>query len=678
MSVVPAGGPRELPSNFFINRIVDEMALKEKLQGEEDVRCDTCVRDDPGIVLCLDCAEFLCNTCFEHHKYSREYQGHQTMLLKEIRSEKINVNVRPKVKPLLCQEHDMELNFYCETCEQLVCHYCTTKEHFEHDHNTVKKMASKHRAQLDKIIEPVEKMTDELAQAHKKISSTRDRIGSQATEIERKVDDYYEQIWQRLQQQREDVKKELHGVSTQKKKEVSIQLEQMEYTQAQLESVKELNNAVKSGSDQEALLGIKQVAEDVKRLTCDYTKLESKAVESANMEFVPAEEHKVSLPQFGYLLYDDADPLNTEVDVMKQVLVGNRVSISITPKDSHNRRPKPSTITVQAQAKAESVVAVPIKDNQDGSYTASFVANKSGEIKLSITINGRYFQGSPISVQIRQHSTLDKPSKIVNDGGKIGQPWGIAFGKDGVWAVVDFCNNCVCTYDSQDQLIRKIGSSCVGNGQFNRPEGLGFNADNHLYVVENGNHRVQKFDIDGSYLLQFGKRGSGKGELSHPVGITVHNDRVIVADNGNHRISVFQCDGQFSQTFGSGLLMNPWDVAVTNSNQIIVAEWGHHCISIFTLDGYYVNNIGTQGSNRGQLNHPSGVAVDLYGFIFVADSDNHRISIFDKDGGFIHCFGSSGSSDGHFSSPRGITCSPSGSVYVSDHNNKRIQIFSDY
>jgi len=62
----------------------------------------------------------------------------------------------------------------------------------------------------------------------------------------------YEQLHRRLQQQRENLK-ELCEVSTQKKKAVSLQLEQMEYAQAQLDSVKELSEAVKSGSDQEAL-----------------------------------------------------------------------------------------------------------------------------------------------------------------------------------------------------------------------------------------------------------------------------------------------------------------------------------------------------------------------------------------------------------------------------------------
>ena len=78
--------------------------------------------------------------------------------------------------------------------------------------------------------------------------------------------------------------KELHEVSKKKKKSISLQLEQMEYTQAQLESVKELSEAVKSGSDQEALFMKKKVVEDMKRLTSDYNKLKTEPVKLDNME----------------------------------------------------------------------------------------------------------------------------------------------------------------------------------------------------------------------------------------------------------------------------------------------------------------------------------------------------------------------------------------------------------
>ena len=134
-SAIPTGGIKQLPGSIFINRIVGEIALKQKVLGDQDV-CDLCIKEDPAVVMCFDCGVFLCNLCYEYHKYNREYHSHSMSQLKELRAEKKDIIVRPKTKPLLCQEHEMELLFYCDTCEQLVCHYCTTTDHNDHQYNT--------------------------------------------------------------------------------------------------------------------------------------------------------------------------------------------------------------------------------------------------------------------------------------------------------------------------------------------------------------------------------------------------------------------------------------------------------------------------------------------------------------------------------------------------------------
>ena len=683
-SAIPTGGIKQLPNNFFINRIVDEVALKEKVTGEEDVRCDLCVREDPAVVLCFDCGVFLCNHCHESHKYSREYQGHTMSQLKELRAEKKDVNVRPKAKPLMCQEHDLELNFYCDTCEHLVCHYCTTTDHNGHKHNTVKKMANKHREEMDKIIEPVGEMIAELSKAHHNITATGKKIQIQATEVDQQIDDHYDRLQLRLQQQREELKKELQEVSIHKKKAVSLQLEQIEQNQAQLESMKELNSDVKSGSDQEALFMKKQVTEDVKRLTNCYKELKTEPVESANMQFIPVEENQNGFPQFANVFYSDADPLNSVAENIPPVVCINKdISFTIVTKNAqgHVCSKGGSKVIAQAQSSTTGVVVpVAIRDNQDGRYEACFIAKQTGKVKLSVTINWRHIKGSPYSVSVhRNYLALDVPSKVINDGGRMGELWGIAFGKDGMWAVADITNHCVYIFDSQDQVVAKFGTRGNGNGEFNLPAGVAFDGDNHLYVVDNGNHRVQKFDDSNKYMLQFGSYGSNNGKLSYPVGITVHNNRVYVADQGNHRISVFQCDGNFIHTIGqSGQLSYPFDVAVKNNNLLLIAAHDNHCIPIFTLDGNYVSKFGTHGTSRGQLSNPTSLTIDMYGFILITERGNNRVSVFDKDGVFIHCFGSKGSTIGQFSFPYGIALSPNGTVYVSDRYNKRIQIFSKY
>ena len=675
--VVPSGGVKQLPNNFFINRMLDEVALKRKVEGEEEAKCDLCVRGDAVEVLCLDCGAFLCSRCFDNHKYSKEYHNHNMMPLNELRSKKEGITIKPKSKSALCQEHELELNFYCETCDQLVCQYCIMKDHLKHDHDTVKKMATK---ELDKIMEPVEKMIEGLSVACKKVRNTRDKIGVQADDIDKEIDRYYEELHRRLQQQRDELKKELHETSRQKKKEVTVQLEEMEHTQAQLESIKELSGAVKNGSDQEALLLKKQVVDDVKGISDSYNKLNIQPVQSATMEFVPVDKYKKSMPHFGYMYSDDVYPINCEgLGIPKIISNGNKVNFKIATKDQRNClcQKGGSKVVIQAQPSNGDVTPVEVRDNKDGSYSASFVANQVGEVKLSVTIKGQHIKGSPFNVKVHgKYNTIDKPSKVINEGGRMGEPFGIAFAGDGMWAATDFSNHCVWLFDKHDKLIRKFGSNGTGIGKFQKPLGIAFDTNNCLYVTDHYNHRVQKFEISGAYILKFGTPGSGNGQLKFPVGIVVHNGKLYVAEYGNNRTSVFQLDGQFSCIIGSGHLKSPDYIAVSANDQLLVANRGHHCISMFTLDGNYVGKFGTKGTGLGQLGTPTGIATNMHGYIFVSEIENHRVSIFDKYGVFIHIFGLKGSGHGQFSEPRGIAISPIDDIYISDRKNKRIQIFS--
>ena len=591
-----------------------------------------------------------------------------------MQSKKEEFNLQPKIKQLLCPDHStLELDFFCETCDQLICHYCTTNEHNGHVHNSVKKMANKHRKELEKIIEPVEKMIVDLSASRQKVLATGKEIDAQTTEVDQQIDLYYEELHQQLQQQREELKRKLQEMSTQKKKAISLQLEQMEYSQAQLESVKELNDAVTNGSDQEALFAKKQVTSDVKRLTECYKKLDTNPVELATIEFVPVKQYKESFPQFGQLYDERAVPDHCEVTgIPLQLLVGNMVEFKIITKNRINAHCSKggSHIIAQVQSRRGDVVPVEVKDNKDGSYSASFVANQVGEVKLSVTIDGEHIKGSPYNVMVcRDYKSVGKPLKIVNDGGNMGYPFAIAFGRDNVWAVTDCNYYCVHIFDGQDQLVRKFGSSGSGNGQFSNPRGLAFDANNNLYVCEWSNHRVQKFTINGEYLLQIGSYGSGNGQLSNPIGITIHNDRLYIAEYSNSRISVFQLNGQFCSIIRSGQLNCPYDVTVSGSGHLLVANCSNNCIISFTLDGTYVGRF-----DKGQLSGPIGLTTDLHGFILVTDANN-CVTVFDKDGVCVSHFGSNGSANGQFSDPYGIAVSPNGNIYVADYSNKRVQVF---
>jgi len=391
------------------------------------------------------------------------------------------------------------------------------------------------------------------------------------------------------------------------------------------------------------------------------------------MEFVSS---KQPFPQFGQL-FTDIDPAMSEiVNLPNNVLAGEKVEFTIITKyhNGHRCSRGGSQVSVQIESNNGEVTVVQVRDNNNGSYTASSTAKHGGKVKVSVSANE---QQGPYSVYVTDYTKVTKPSKTLNNGGTMGKLWGIAFGsKNGVWAVADNTECCVYMFDGLDNLIKKIGSYGSGVGQLNDPCGITFDCNDHLYVADYGNHRVQKFDVSGDCIFQCGGYGSQDGQLNGPRGVTVHDGKLFVADRENHRISVFQTDGSFCCIIGKENVGWPYDVVVNVNNQLLVADYCNHCIHTFTLDGHYIMKFGVQGSGVGQLYHPCGLFVDCNGFIFIAEYHNSRVSVFNKDGKYIHHFGSYGNGIGQFQRARGVALSPYHKVYVSDFNGKRVQIFS--
>ena len=650
--------------------------LKHKPEGETELKCDECGDDnDPVVALCVDCELYLCQDCNKVH--SKKNKTHDIVSLRLVTGEE--AAGQPTRKVLYCPTHQKnELDYYCKTCDKIVCLYCTVKDHVGHSHDIVEKTASEHRNVLMKIITPVEEMSKNLSKAEANIVSTQEKIKEQASEIDQEIDKCYVEQLQELNKHHKQLKKQLQDAVSKKEKALKEQLNGVTSLQDELTGIKELHEGLEKTPDHKVFSTKKQDVETrMQKVSEQYKSLNTQPVEYDNFEFVPAKSYSFLLGN----LFTFANPHTSEVINLPGIAYcGHKVEFKMVAKDSKGKNCTKggSQVSVQLKSFTGDVTAGEVSDNNDGSYMASFVAEQVGEAKLSVSINGEQIKGSPYSIVVRNYQTIDKPCKTVNDNGSMGEPWGVAFGRNGLWAVADKSNHCVYILDDKDQLVRKFGSHGSNNGQFSNPHGVAFDSHNRLYVVDNGNHRVQKFDTNGNYLLQFGSKGASDGQLNNPHGVTVHKDKVYIADYTNKRISVFQTNGKFCISFGSDQLGGPIDVTVNANNHLLVADHKNSCIHTYTLDGHYVGKFGTRGSGRGQLDSPFSLTIDSNGFIIVADTGNHRVSICNKNGSCIHCFGSIGSANGQFTNPFGIAISPNGSIYISDSDNKRIQIFSDY
>ena len=397
--------------------------------------------------------------------------------------------------------------------------------------------------------------------------------------------------------------------------------------------------------------------------------IDFKPIECANTKVIRGSE---PLPQV-VKHFVTVDSLSFEVkDFSSSIQPGQKVMLEIITKDSKgDNYPRGGCeVAAVAEARTGERKTAQIVDNNDGTYTVDYIAQKVGEIDISVFVNGKEIKKSPFKITVQENINFNKETLVTNPD--FDQLWGIACSSNGMWAVVDFMKHCVYVYDSQDRLFKKFGGRGSNSGRFIHPCGVAFDSTNELYITDRNNHRVQKFDVNCNYLLQFGGEGAAEGQLNYPVGITTHQDKVYVADRDNRRISVFQNDGKFYGVIGQCQLSGFFDITININSEILVADWRHHCIHVFSRDGHYINDLTLhKGNDSLKLEDSCSLTTDSDGYILIADPNNHCISIFDNTGNCLCCV----KSDSHFKFPHGIDIDCNSNIYVSDSGNKGIQIF---
>ena len=675
-TIVPAGGVKDLPSNYFIDNLVSKLILNYKLENETELRCEECDEDDSVVVFCTDCKLFLCHYCKESHKYSKSHCSHDLISLTELRSNKDLIQSKSKFPT--CQEHDIELEYYCETCEKLVCVQCTG-EHEDHKYDVVKKFAYKHQNELKEVTAPIEVIIQDLSKLNDSIEGVRTAMRQKGDEISEEVDLYYDEVIEKLLEQKAEIKQQVRETVLQKDKALTGQLEEAICTQEDLINVKRIRDAIQENSDQEILSASNQLVYSLLRLTEKCDKLGCEPIESANIKVTPVND---PLPQV-VKHYTTIDSLFFRVKHFNNpVQRGQMAMLELIARDCKgNYYPRGGCeVTLQLESSVGEMITTQIIDSNNGTYMICFTAQQVGEISLSVYVNGHEIEESPFRIMVQEAPI--KPNKIITShDDSFGQLRGIACSHNGMWAVADWSKNCVHIFDSQDRLIKRLGSRGNRSGQFICPFDVAFDDNNELYVTDSHNHRVQKFETHGNYLLQFGGKGADEGQLNHPTRITTHHNKVYVADRQNNRISVFKNNGKFCTFIGQRQLSQYFDITININSEILAADWGHHCIYVFTLDGFYANEMSVcKGIGGLALQYPCSITTDSNGFILIADTStfNHCISIFDMIGNCICCFGSKGSNDDQFKSPRGIAIGPYGNIYLSDTGNNRVLIFSAY
>ena len=686
-TVLPqATGVSGLQSAFHIHHLLEIKDALEKVKEPQKVKCDKCKTPQPATSYCRDCGEFICATCTTVHKQWVAFAKHEVVAMEQFESKVKQLDVLKKVT-LYCPLHQgKELEIYCETCEELICHNCIVKKHRDHHYDLVSDTFEKHKAEITTSLDKVEEKLGLTNEALEQLDVRSQDLDDQQAAIEENIQRERKLLIEAIEARTTELMGKADSYTKMKKKNLAAQRYELETVQTQLAScLSFVRDSLKGGSEGEVMKMKNGVMKQMKEMTDNFKPDMLPPCENANVNFTSSLPIQVNqLQQFGrvYLKIASPEKCYATGKGLETAELGERATAVLNVVDEKGKACAVAVESLSCELVSETTGEkkdCSVKKTGDSQYEISYQPASRGRHQLHIKVEGDHIKGSPFPVTVKLPvKKLGTPIKTISG---VNRPWGVSVNQKNGVIVSESGGHCVSIFSPAGEKLQSFGSEGSGHGQFNGPRGVAVDDGGNILVVDESNHRIQKFTSDGKFITAVGKRGNKPLEFITPVDVSIHplNKKVYITECGNDRLQILNPDLTFSSSIGSlggdnGQFSLPWDVACDSTGNVYVADSGNHRIQVFTAEGEYLRKFGKKGSGNGELNWPSSITIDSDNVVYVTEKNNHRVSVFTCEGKFLTSFGSKGSGPGQFDNPRGAAVDKNGVVCVSDYSD-RLQFF---
>ncbi|XP_076352429.1 protein brain tumor-like isoform X2 [Tachypleus tridentatus] len=614
-----------LLSNYAVSNILEANAMEEATQS-----CTGCKTKENNVVArCVDCANFLCSNCVMAHQFMHCFEGHRVLTMGEFQNNKDDINHK---KPIFCSHHKLKtLDFFCWTCNVVICSDCTIVEHPQGMHNIdhLEDIEYKHIEHMNCLIEDSKGKQTDLQNRLKTIEQSTSSVQVQYEKLQNKIKDTHQFYYVAVEERKKEILKELDDIFNSKMVSLSMFGQKLrDNVNKTLEVCDFMEKLLKFSSSTEILL-FKHL------LTSQFQKIFEfnpvVGLEASELEFVSNYQAiQIGVRNtFGYLQNNSGMQVRSQSVTRSNGVIGSERSCQ------NGDLLEPNMMTKRF--------------NPADSFNP-FVPSLGHCVKWS-SISSDIFQNGADSPSIPSDPVFDLPSKLVNSN----------------------------TFPLKSQMKRqkmiyhcKFGEFGVMEGQFTEPSGVAVNAQSDIIVADTNNHRIQIFDKEGRFKFQFGECGKRDGQLLYPnrvAVVKVSGDIIVTERSPTHQIQIYNQYGQFVRKFGANVLQHPRGVTVDNKGCIIVVECKVMRVLIFDLLGNIHHKFGCSK----HLEFPNGVVANDNQEIFISDNRAHCVKVFNYEGTFLWQIGGEGITN----YPIGVCISSLGEILVADnHNNFNITIFT--
>ena len=402
---VPNGDVGKLQANFWVNNLISLLNVTSSDKAQKPLICENCDSGDTAVSRCAECSVFMCDFCVKAHKRMHSFKHHQIVSLEEVKSGGPKVSV----KPVYCEKHQGEtLKLFCQSCDKPICRDCTIVDHKTHEYLFVADAAAKEKNSVKQLLDKTKVKVPILSIGVKAVEEMEKRVKAKETAVNKDIDAFIDKNIRILEEKRASLKYEAKRISQSKIKQLQAQREGLMITLASINnSVEFTERALKDGSDVEVLSMKKQMVSNLSKLSLSTWQHERSLEDTLQFR-----AHQQDIRQVVGNIASVADiyvepekctvsMVGGEPGVMYDTLAGQRREFTVVLRDNYGNQKNGENVYVSVVAPGSQgpETVIKVTDNNDGTYSFSFLPEEEGHYQLIVAISGYHIQGSPFKWQ---------------------------------------------------------------------------------------------------------------------------------------------------------------------------------------------------------------------------------------------------------------------------------------
>ena len=387
-----------LSANFTFSNLVDLLNMHDADNKESRLICESGLDSLPAAGRCVECEEYLCESCIGMHRKLKKFTTHKILLMADIKRGGVQVLEQKRY----CADHKEELKLYCRTCEKVICRDCTIVTHKQHDYAFIKDVKEELAAVMENLTAKVEACRGEFQQQSQLLDRAIAVLMKNAEDTETEITRVFTNYIQKLELCRDALLKKIAEQKTTDLNHLSAEKNAAEHTMSNMSSaVAFTQKMLSSASPTDLALMSKQTMTQLKHLANTHT----------DTHAVPRPTAWGFHQEKNLLQFSVHKSVAAIINLDDKFSLGRNVAYVRLHGDAICSDPRVEANIVLPFGATCSDLNISQADKK--SWYISFFIPLPGQVSLSVSVCGVPAEGSPCSLQCRSVLT---PGALVRRG----------------------------------------------------------------------------------------------------------------------------------------------------------------------------------------------------------------------------------------------------------------------